>query len=74
MLSVIADLLEGQYRSPVRIVAFNVAENWARDVSEDIAHELCRRCDLQLTELPESLQDFVTRFEPDRRQLTLRLV
>ena len=72
--SVITDLLEGQYRCPVRIVAFNVAENWARDVSKDVANELCRRCDLQLTELPESMQDFVTRFEPDRRQLTLRLV
>ena len=72
--SVITDLLEGQYRCPVRIVAFNVAENWACDVSKDIANELCRRCDLQLMELPESLQDFVSRFEPDRRQFVLRLV
>jgi hypothetical protein len=71
--SVITDLLEGQYRSPVRVIAFNVAEDWARDVSEDVAHELCRRCDLRLTELPESLRDFVTQFESDR-QLTLRLV
>jgi hypothetical protein len=61
--SVINDLLEAQYRYPVRVVAFNVAEGWAREVSKDIAHELRRRCDLRLTELPESLQDFVTRFE-----------
>ena len=62
--SVIIDLLEGQYRYPVRVVAFNVAEGWCRDASKDIAHELRRRCDhLRLTELPESLQDFVTRFE-----------
>jgi hypothetical protein len=41
----------------------------------DVAHELRRRSDLQLTELPECLQDSVTRFEAgDRRQLTLRLV
>ena len=73
--TVITDLLSGQYSNPVRIIAFNVAEDWARDVSEDVAHELRRRCDLQLVELPESLEEFVTRFEArDRRQLTLRLV
>jgi hypothetical protein len=61
--SVITDLLEGQYRYPVRVIAFNVAEGWCRDASKDIARELRRRCDLRLTELSESLQDFVTRFE-----------
>jgi hypothetical protein len=35
----IAALLEGQYSHPVRIVAFNTAEGWSQDVSEDIAHE-----------------------------------
>jgi hypothetical protein len=34
---------------------------------------LCRRCDLQLTERPESLRDFVTQFQSNR-QLTLRLL
>jgi hypothetical protein len=37
--TVIADLMSGQYSSPVRIVAFNTAERWARDVSEDVACE-----------------------------------
>ena len=60
--SVINDLLEGQYRYPVCVVAFNVAEGWCRDASKEVAHELRRRCDQRLTELPESLQDFVTRF------------
>jgi hypothetical protein len=31
--SVIIDLLEGQYRNPVRVVSFNVSEGWVRDVS-----------------------------------------
>jgi hypothetical protein len=61
--SVINDLLEGQYRYPVRVIAFNVAEGWCRDASKDIARELRRRCDLRLTELSDSLHDFVTRFE-----------
>lgn len=73
--TVIADLLTLQYKAPVRVIAFNTAERWSRDVSEDIAHELRRRCDLQLAELPAGLEEFVTRFEaPDREQLTLRLV
>jgi hypothetical protein len=45
--AVILDLLAGQYKSPIRVVAFNTAEHWAQDVSADVAHELRRRCDLQ---------------------------
>ena len=44
--TVIRDLMTGQYSNPIRIVAFNTAESWSEDVSEDIARELCRRCDL----------------------------
>ena len=37
--------------------------------------EIRRRCDLQMTEVPASLQAFVDRYENrDRKQLTLRLV
>ena len=57
--TVISDLLEGQYRNPVRVVGFNTAEGWARDVSEDVADELRRRCDQQMTEVPPHLQEFV---------------
>jgi len=45
--TVIADLLEGQYKNPVRVVGFNTAESWSEDVSTDVALELRRRCDLQ---------------------------
>ncbi len=38
----VRDLLDGQYTNPVRVVAFSTAENWSRDVSEDIADELAR--------------------------------
>jgi hypothetical protein len=43
--TVITDLLEGQYNEPVRLVGFNTAEGWARDVSELVADEIRRRCD-----------------------------
>ena len=55
--------MTGQYNSPIRVVSFNTAEGWSRDVSEDVARELRRRCDLQARELPESVRDFVERHE-----------
>jgi hypothetical protein len=51
--TVITDLLDCQYSNPVRVIAFNTAEGWAKDVSEDVAHELRRRADFLLTDLPE---------------------
>ena len=35
--TVINDLLEGQFANPVRVIGFNTAEGWSRDVSEDVA-------------------------------------
>jgi hypothetical protein len=72
--TVIRDLLGGPYSNPIRVVAFNTAERWSEDVSEDVARELRRRCDLPMCDLPSSLSDFVDRHDaPDRRQLTLRI-
>jgi hypothetical protein len=71
--TVIIDLLDGQYRNPVKVVAFNTAEGCSHDVSEDIAQELRRRCDLQLRDVPSSIQDFVEGHEGHDRQLALRL-
>ena len=73
--TVIQDLLTGQYSNPIRVIAFNTAEHWSEDVSEDVARELRRRCDLQMRELPSTISDFVERHgDRDRGQLTLRLV
>jgi hypothetical protein len=41
--ALVQDLLEGQYRNPVRVIAFNTAEGWSRDVSEEIADALLQR-------------------------------
>jgi hypothetical protein len=61
--TVITDLLEGQYNRPVRVVGFNTAEGWSRDVSKDIALELRQRCANEGRELPEFLQGFVQRHQ-----------
>lgn len=69
----IAALLEGQFSNPIRVIVFNTAEHWSLDVSKDLAHELRRPCDLQLHDVPSSIQDFVEHYE-GHRQLALRLV
>jgi hypothetical protein len=61
--TVVLDLLSGQYKNPIRVVAFNTSEGWSQDVSADVAHELRHRCDLQLRDVPFFLQDFVDRYE-----------
>ena len=35
--TIVENILSGQYSHPVRVIAFNTAEGWARDVTEDIA-------------------------------------
>jgi len=60
---VIKDLLDDQYKNPVRVIGFNTAEGWSRDVSEDIAHEIRRRCDLQMTDPPVCLERFLEQHE-----------
>ena len=72
--TVIQDLLSGQYTNPIRVIAFNTAERWSEEVSEDVALEIRRRRDLQMREIPSSIQDFVEGHEGNRRQLTLRLI
>jgi hypothetical protein len=51
----IENLLAGQYVNPVRVVAFNIAEGWSRDVTDDVARELRERC-AERGEVPASLQ------------------
>ena len=59
--TVVADLLSGQYRHPLRVVAFNTAEGWARDVSADIARQVLN-CARELEhELPAAVRDCVER-------------
>ena len=71
--TVILDLLSGEYKNPVRVVAFNTAEGWSQDVSGDIAQELRRRCDLQMRDVPYNIHEFVEQHYGLDRQLSLRL-
>jgi len=61
--TMIRHLLEGQYSSPVRIVAFNTAEGWSRDVTEEIAAELAQawlaKACADRGEMPPSIAEFI---------------
>jgi hypothetical protein len=52
------DLLAGEYSNPLRIVAFNTAEGWSRDVTVEIADEL-RRSYVEYDEVPTSVLQFL---------------
>jgi hypothetical protein len=41
--TVIRNFLGGQYSNALRVIAFNTAEGWSRDTSEDIAGEVLDR-------------------------------
>ena len=56
--ALIRDLLDGQYRNPVRIAAFDTTEGWSRDVTEEIAVALHERC-AEAGAVPQSLQQFL---------------
>lgn len=57
--TLINDLLSGQNDQVLRVVAFNPAEGWSRDASEDIAQELEQRIALEDREISEALRDFI---------------
>src|SRR6516162_9225039 len=52
--TLILNLLSGEYKNPVRIVAFNTAERWSRVVTVAIADELRRRY-VEYDEVPEAV-------------------
>ena len=56
--TVIDNLIAGQYERPVRIVAFNTAEGWARDMTEDIAGALVEEARNNCRELSSSARTF----------------
>jgi hypothetical protein len=61
LTTVVADLLSGQYRHPLRVVAFNTAEGWSRDVSADIARQVVTRARELDRDLPAAVRAFVER-------------
>src|SRR5689334_20300497 len=57
--TLIRHLIEGQYEHVVRIVAFNTAQGWSRDVSTEIAREVVERARAEGEELTGPVRQFV---------------
>jgi hypothetical protein len=38
--TIVRNMISGEYRDPLRVVAFNTVEGWSRDVSEEIAYDV----------------------------------
>jgi hypothetical protein len=59
--TIIRNLLSGQYSNALRVIAFNAAEGWSRDVSEDIAGEVLDRAFDADDNLSEDTKRFIDR-------------
>lgn len=53
-------IMEGQYKHPARIVVFNTAEGWSRDITVEIADAL-RRCFVEFNDVAPAALEFIER-------------
>jgi len=58
---VIRQITEGQFNKAVRVIAFNTAEGWARDATEDIANDIMHHALRKAEQLSRPAQEFVER-------------
>jgi hypothetical protein len=59
--TIVNNILSGQYSHPLRVVAFNTAEGWARDVTEDIAVAVMNRVRSEQRSIGKVAQEFLER-------------
>jgi hypothetical protein len=58
--TIVRKICNGEYLNPTRVVAFNIAEGWSRDVTDDIAQSV-REVGRRDNYLSKSAQEFVER-------------
>ena len=68
--TVIQNLLYGRYGEPLRVVALNVSESWARDVSEAMAYRVREIAEREHYELTQGTLDFIEAHMGPVMQLT----
>ena len=59
--TIVHNLISGEYRNPLRIVAFNTVEGWSRDVSEELAYDVLDRAYDADTTLSAGAKRFIDR-------------
>jgi hypothetical protein len=60
----VEDIASGEVEHVIAVYCFNPEDGWARDVSEDIAHDVLAYCRDRYGEVPSHVADFVTEFMP----------
>ena len=63
--TIIRKFVAGQYSDAIRVVAFNTAEGWSWDASQDIAREILQRSVDADQVLGENTRDFINRHVAD---------
>jgi hypothetical protein len=69
---VVENILSGEYDSPLEVVAFDIAEGWARDVSEDVAGRVVERARSQNRILTTGARLFVEKHLDEEVEPELR--
>jgi hypothetical protein len=59
--TIVHNMISGEYRNPLRVVAFNTVEGWSRDVSEEIAYDVLDRAYDADTTLSVGAKRFIDR-------------
>lgn len=59
LATLMVDLVDGQYNDPIRVVAFNLAEGWARHTSREVADLIVHGCGRDGFDVPPFLRSFV---------------
>ena len=59
--TIVENLLSGQYSHPVRVIAFNTVEGWARDVTEDVAQAVLHKAQSEHRSISVVTQEFLVR-------------
>ena len=63
--AMLSNFLRKHYRDPVKVVGFNTNEGWSMDVSVGVAQAIRRMCDERRKKVPEFLQNFIHRHDPE---------
>ena len=66
--TIVENILGGQYSQPLRVVAFNTAEGWARDVTEDIARAALSKAESERRPIGRAAQEFLERTLVDTKE------
>jgi hypothetical protein len=57
--TIIENILNGEYSHPLRVVAFNTTEGWARDVTEEMARAVLEHARREDRSIGKAAQEFL---------------